>query len=178
MVSLVDSAYSRVQKERAQKAYDLVEREYTEQRDNLKSIEDTLASLSKLGVIDVRSQTEMYSEQYAIALSNNRASAVAELEKKLDLLARYGSVHSRLKEQMLEEIKRLSTLESKYREAKIDLEQDLPNTYVVSPAEKAEKKAKPVRMVIVAVSVLSSFLLALILLIFFDNYKKFKSKNN
>ena len=96
-------------------------------------------------------------------LANGNYSAVLELEKKLDVLANYGSIHTILKEQMYEEVKKLAVIEAKYREAKIDLEQTLPNKYVVDSAEKAERKSYPIRWLIVSTSVLSTFLFSLIL---------------
>ncbi len=178
IASLVDTAYAKVQKERAQKAYNIVEYEFNTQKAKIKQIEDSLLSLSKLGVIEVKSQTEMYSEQYAIALANGNYSAVLELEKKLDVLANYGSIHTILKEQMYEEVKKLAVIEAKYREAKIDLEQTLPNKYVVDSAEKAERKSYPIRWLIVSTSVLSTFLFSLILLLIFDQIKKKRIKKN
>ncbi len=175
IIVLTNSAFAKIQKERAQKAFEIVQIEFEEQKLRIKEIEDSLSALSKLGVIEVRSQTDKYSEQLAIAISERNTNAISELEKKLELLAEYGSIHTILKEQMYEEIKRLSTLEAKYREAKVDLEHDLPNTYVVSKAEVPERKATPVYWVIIFVSVASSFLIALILLIIFE--KVFNRKN-
>ncbi|MDR2011288.1 MAG: hypothetical protein LBQ22_12490 [Bacteroidales bacterium] len=175
IIILVDSAFAKIQKERAQKAFDIVKREFEEQKSKIKEIEDSLNALSRLGVIDARSQTEKYSEQLAIAIAERNTNAVSELEKKLEILAQYGSTHTILKEQMYEEVKRLATLEAKYREAKVDLEHNLPNTYVVSAAEVSERKATPVYWVIIFVSVASSFLIALILLIIFE--KVFNRKN-
>ncbi len=170
--NLVDSTYSKIQKERAQKAYDIVFYEFEAQKAKIKQIEDSLLVLSEMGVIEVKSQTETYSEQYAIALSKGNTSAVKELEKKISILARYGSIHTILKEQMYEEVKKLATIEAKYREAKIDLEQTLPNKYIVSAAEKAEKKSYPIRWLIVSVSVLSTFLFSLIVLLLLEEVKK------
>lgn len=172
IAALVDSSYANIQRERAQKAYDIVLFEFEAQTAKIKQIEDSLLSLSKLGVIEVKSQTEMYSEQYAIALANGNYRAVDELGKKLDVLATYGSIHTILKEQMYEEVKKLAVVEAKYREAKIDLEQTLPNKYVVDSAEKAEKKSYPIRWLIVLSSVFSTFLFSLILLLIFDKKKK------
>ncbi len=172
IAALVDSTYAKIQKERAQKAYDIVLHEFKKQQDNLKQIQDSLLSLSRMGVIEVKSQTEMYSEQYAIAIANGNARAVKELEKKLEVLATYGSIHTILKEQMYEEVKKLAVIEAKYREAKIDLEQTLPNKYVVDSAEKAERKSYPIRWLIVSISVLSTFLFSLILLLILDQVKK------
>jgi uncharacterized protein involved in exopolysaccharide biosynthesis len=172
IAALVDSAYANIQKERAQKAYDIVLFEFEAQTAKIKQIEDSLLSLSKLGVIEVKSQTEMYSEQYAIAIANGNYRAVEELGKKLDILATYGSIHTILKEQMYEEVKKLAVVEAKYREAKIDLEQTLPNKYVVDSAEKAERKSYPIRWLIVSSSLFSTFLFSLILLLIFEKKKR------
>jgi uncharacterized protein involved in exopolysaccharide biosynthesis len=174
IASLVDSIIFKIQRERAYKAFVIVEREFIAQKEKIKNIEDTLSALSVLGVIDVKSQTEMYSEQHAIAIANGNERAKVEIEKKLDVLASYGSTHSILKEQMFEEIKQLAVLEAKYREAKIDLEQDLPNTYIVSPAEVADKKHFPICWLVVSISVLSALVFSLIIIILFDRYIKKK----
>jgi len=172
IAALVDSTYAKVQKERAQKAYDIVLFEFETQTEKINQIEDSLLSLSRMGVIEVKSQTEMYSEQYAIALASGNYRAVEELEKKLEVLATYGSIHTILNEKMYEEVKKLAVVEAKYREAKIDLEQTLPNKYVVDSAEKAERKSYPIRWLIVSVSVLSTFLFSLILLLILNQIKK------
>lgn len=177
IASLVDSMFANIQRERATKAFIIVEKEYVAQKEKIQNIEDSLYALSKLGVIDVKSQTEMYSEQHAIAIASGNENSRKELEKKLDILATYGSSQSILKEQMFEEVKQLSVVEAKYREAKIDLEQDLPNTYIVSPAEVADRKSFPIYWLTISVSVFSTMLFSIILLIFFEKYIKKKSVN-
>ncbi|HOZ30605.1 MAG TPA: Wzz/FepE/Etk N-terminal domain-containing protein [Bacteroidales bacterium] len=174
IAALVDSLFAKIQKERATKAFNIVEKEFLAQKNKIKAIEDSLSVLSKLGVIDVKSQTEMYSEQHAIAIANGNEKAKIEIEKKLDILATYGSSHSILKEQMFEEVKQLSIIEAKYREAKIDMEQNLPNTYIVSPAEVSDKKHSPIYWLTISVTVLSTFLFSLVVLIFIDKFIKKK----
>lgn len=169
---LLDTVYSRMQKERAMKAFKIVENELKEQEATVKGIKDSLEILSLLGVIDVRSQTEMYSEQYAIALASGNSRNVKEIETKLDTLAKYGSAHSTLKERLIEEVQTLTLRKNKYREAKIELEQDLPNAFIVNKAEKAEKKTYPIRWLIVLTSVVSTFLVALIVLAIMTSLKK------
>lgn len=176
IAALVDSLYAKIQKERATKAFNIVEKEFYAQKSKIKAIEDSLYVLSKLGVIDVKSQTEMYSEQHAIAIATGNERAKIEIEKKLDILATYGSSQSILKEQMFEEVKQLSIIEAKYREAKIDLEQDLPNTYIVSPAEVADRKNSPTYWLTICITVLSTLLFSIILLILIEKYFKKKTR--
>ncbi|NLB86173.1 MAG: hypothetical protein GX793_03830 [Bacteroidales bacterium] len=174
IAALVDSIIYKIQRERANKTFIIVEKEFLAQKQKIKNIEDSLSSLSRLGVIDVKSQTEMYSEQHAIAIAKGNEKAKIEIEKKLEILAEYGSVHTILKEQMFEEVKQLAVIEAKYREAKIDLEQDLPNTYIVSPAEVADKKHFPIYWLVISIFILSSLAFSLIFIILFDKYIKKK----
>ena len=122
----------------------------------------------------MKSQSEMYSEQHAIAIATGNERAKFEIEKKLDILATYGSSQTILLEQMFEEVKQLAVIEAKYREAKIDLEQDLPNTYIVSPAEVADKKHSPIYWLTISITVFSTLLFSIIILIFIEKYIKKK----
>lgn len=169
---LLDTVYSRMQKERAYKALRIVENELLEQEAIVKNISDSLERLGQLGVIEVKSQTEMYSEQHAIALSNGNASKASELQAKLDTLAKYGGAHTMLTAQLKEEVQILTLRRTKFRAAKIELEQDLPNAFVVNKAEKAERKTYPIRWLIVLSSVLATFLLALLVLAIVEPLKK------
>lgn len=169
---LLDTVYSRMQRERAYKALKIVENEMLEQELLVKNINDSLEKLGALGVIEVKSQTEMYSEQYAIALASGNTSKVNELKSKLDTLAKYGGAHTMLTTQLKEEVQILTLRKNKFREAKIELEQDLPNAFIVNKAERAEKKSYPIRWLIVLTSVISAFLLALIVLALIEPLKK------
>lgn len=169
---LLDTVYSRMQKDRAYRALKIVENAMLEQEALVKNISDSLEKLGQLGVIDVKSQTEMYSGQYAIALANGNTSKTNELKSKLDTLAKYGGAHTMLTAQLKEEVQILTLRRNKYKEAKIELEQDLPNAFIVNKAEKAERKTYPIRWLIVLSSVLSAFLLALLVLAIIEPFKK------
>ena len=174
---LLDTVYGRMQRERAMKALKIVEKEMQEQEALVKNISDSLEKLGTLGVIEVKSQTEMYSEQYAIALASGNTSRINELKMKLDTLAKYGGAHTMLTSQLKEEVQILTLRRTKYREAMIDLEQDLPNAFIVNKAEKAEKKSYPIRWLIVLTSVIATFMLALIVFAILEPLKK-KSQEN
>ncbi len=59
-----------------------------------------------------------------------------------------------------------------YKDAKVDAEADLPHKFVVNRAFPAEKKSYPIRWLIVFASMISTFILALIILIVFEDIKK------
>ena len=97
---------------------------------------------------------------------NNLEKEIAHME---DSFRRTGSAG--LQEYLKLENARLSQLKGKYLQAKVDAEQNLPHTFVVSRAYPAEKKAYPKRSVIVVVSTLSTFLLALFVLALVESLK-------
>lgn len=167
-----DTTIRRMRKQRIESAYAIVKREFENQVAKIKAIEDSLRVLSSYGILDVRSQAEVYSDQYAAAIANNNIRGAQQIRERLKILETYGSSFMVLKEKMFEEVKRLAQIETKYVEAKIDLEEDLPNIYVVNYAEVSERKAYPIRWLIVVISVLSTFLFSLLVLVFFESLKK------
>lgn len=172
IAALLDSVMNNMQIERAQKAYLLVKNEYAEQNAFVQRLKDSINFLHNKGVIVFEVQSEMYHEQYATALAEGNFRGAKALEKKLDTLAKYGGTYQALVNQLEEEIKKLAKLETRYTEASVDVKQDLPHKFIVDRGEKAEKKSYPIRWLIVVVSTLSAFLLALILLIIIERLKK------
>ncbi|MCD4834501.1 MAG: hypothetical protein K8R31_11945 [Bacteroidales bacterium] len=82
-----------------------------------------------------------------------------------------------LNEQLVNENKRFSDLKSKLVEARVNANQDLPRKFTVAKAYPAEKKAYPVRWLICAVSTISAFVFAVLMMLFIERYKdllKFK----
>jgi uncharacterized protein involved in exopolysaccharide biosynthesis len=59
----------------------------------------------------------------------------------------------------------LILLESKYKQAKVDAEENLPQKFVVSDAFKAERKSYPIRWLIILVSTFSALFMAIIFII-------------
>ena len=165
----LDSTKNAIQKERAIKAFRIVETEYLKQKAYIFMMEDSLTKLRELGVHDYESQAEMINRQLAIELAKGNKSGIDALEKKLEVLAKYGGPYVSIRDALEFEKKQLSVVRSKYDEAKIDAEEVLPQKFVVDTAYKAEKKSYPVRWIIVLISVVSSFLLVVLILAVFDS---------
>ncbi len=174
IAALLDSTKDAMQKERAIKGYKIVEVEYNKLKTETKQLEDSLTELRKLGVNDYETQAEAYNTQLAIALSHNNASGAKALDEKLKTISEYGGAYVSLRDELENEKKQLSVLKTKYEEAKVDAEQELPSKFIVNSAYKAEKKSYPVRWLITVVSTISSLLLAFLVIIIFENIKRKK----
>jgi capsular polysaccharide biosynthesis protein len=164
----VDTAMTRIQRDRATKALTIVKNEYFGMINQMKQLEDSLRNIGKLGVIDYKSQAKALNEAYANAIASGKTSGIGVLENKLKILANYGAANVSLTEMIKLETERLSNLKGKYMDAEVDAEQTIPHKFVVDKAYKSEKKAYPKRMLIVFVSTLAAFFVALLLLIFQD----------
>jgi len=86
------------------------------------------------------------------------------------------SIYNSLAKQLDEEIIHLSLLKSKLNEAKVDAFQDLPHKYIVNPAQVSEKKAYPIRWLIVVVSTITTFVFALFFLLTVERFKAIKKE--
>ncbi len=176
IAELHDSTKIRIQRERVTMALRIVENEYREKDKDVKVMVDSIKVLNSLGLYDYESQSEVTSEQYAIAISKGDMRAVKSLEEKLKIIATYGSAYVSLRDNLELQRKQLNLLKTKYEETKVDAEQILPQKFVVSNAYPAEKKSYPVRWVIVVVSTIASLLIAIIGILLLENVKQFRIK--
>ncbi|PLX14350.1 MAG: hypothetical protein C0594_00170, partial [Marinilabiliales bacterium] len=172
IAALVDTTMNAMQHERANKALKIVENEYLNLVDRVSDLEDSLTAIRKKGVIYYESQAEVFNDAYATAILEGKTGRAKEIEKKLAVLAEYGGAYVSLRDLLLHETEKLSILESKYREAKVDAQAFLPHKYIVNRGEVAEKKAYPIRWLIVLISTLGAFIFALFTIIVYDNVKK------
>jgi len=171
--SLLDTVKNQMQKERAIKGFKIVEAEYLQLCDQIKKMEDSLTVLRKLGVHDYESQSQVITEQLAIALAHNNKSGAEALNAQLENLAQYAGGYVSIRDALEHDKKQLSAIKNRYEEAKIDAEQELPHKFIVDKAYKAEKKSYPIRWLIVVISTFFTLLLAIISIVIIENLGKY-----
>lgn len=176
IAALHDSTKIRMQKERALQALQIVKKEYFEKDNEIKQMTDSIKILNGLGLYDYESQSEVTTEQYAIAIAKGDQRAMKALEEKLKIIANYGSSYVSLRDDLELQRKQLNLLKTKYEGTKVDVEQILPQKFIVSNAFPAEKKSYPVRWLIVVVSTMAALLVAIIAMLLIENIKQFTIK--
>ncbi len=170
VADLVDSIINNMQKKIAVRAFKIVESEYNKLTNEIKIKEDSLTVLREFGVHDYESQSEMFNRQLAIEMAKGDRNSVDRLEKKLETLAKYGGPYVSLRDALEHDKKQLSNLKAKYEEAKVDANENLPHTFVINTAYKAEKKSYPLRWLVVVVSTTAALFLAILLLSLTDMF--------
>lgn len=98
-------------------------------------------------------------------------AAVKLLEKKLNLLTQYGGAYNMVSNLLNSENYELTTLHHKLERAMIDVRESMPAKFTVSYAQVPEKKAFPIRWLVVLFTVISASLFTTFILVIVDNYK-------
>lgn len=176
IVANADSVKFRMTKEVAKQALDIVEDEYANYLASIQEMEDSLQVLKDMGVIDYTAEIKAYSKEMAKAVGKSDERAKQNLQGKIDLLQKYGMAYTDITEKLKKYRFKYPVIKEKYEEAWVNYEKHLPSKFVVDKAVPNEKKAKPVRAVIVLLSTFSAFLLALLYLMFIDRFKELKKK--
>jgi len=176
IAALVDTMRNEMIHARAQEAYKIMDEEYNSMVGYMKQLDDSLTVLRKKGVQDYEKQIEMITGVYYQALAENNTRAVNQLQMQLDTLAKYGSASKSMTENLEFLRERLVLLKGKYDEIKVDATKDLTWKFVVNEAVAAEKKAYPIRWLIVLVSTLASLLLAVLVIIGVENYNRYAAQ--
>ncbi len=135
--ALVDTVFINMKKERARKAFLLVEREYLEAAQKLATLRDSMDYLS-FQVSENLNISGNPADNLNLAFSENGALYITMMN-----MIRY-------------EAALVTDLSLKYKEARLESEQNLPHKFVVEQAYPSEKKAYPKKSLIVIVSTFAS----------------------
>ena len=149
---LVDTVYNSMKKERALEALRLVEGEFLQAEKNLTELRDSLDLLS--GRLSTKINTSGDP-------ANNLIKAISE----------NGALYISMLNMVRNESQIVAGLSLRYKEARLESQQNLPYKFVVESAFPPEKKAYPNKSLIVIVSTFATLLFALIVLIVIDNIK-------
>lgn len=174
---LVDKVKRRVAKNRAQMGLQIVENEYRSLQGEIQTMEDKITELRFKGVHDYESQSAVFNEQYAIALAAGASqSRIKQLERRLDTLAKYGGKYVAIRDELQllkeEEVK----LKTKFDQAKVDVNQNLPATFKVDEARPAERKTYPKRSILILAVGFAVFILVVFTLLVRGTFLELRAK--
>jgi len=166
----IDSTMNRMKRERAMKAFLLVEREYLNSSRRVRELNDSITILNEKGIVTYDAQFERLTEAYGKAITENNDKAAKTIEDKMKELQNYTGPFVYYWNLWTNETVRLRDLSAKYIEAKAETELTLSHVFVLDRAYKAEKKAYPKKSVIVMVATFATFVLAVMAYLFFESF--------
>ena len=152
MAHLVDSIANRMRNDRARDAYNLALSTLDQTTAQIAEAEDSLATLHSLGIYDFEAQVEGLTAQYGMALAANNGAAARTIRKDLEQLGALANGYNNLSAYLESAYEQKALLQKRVDLMRVDAETQLPTSFVVDYASAADKKAKPVRWLIVVMT--------------------------
>jgi len=175
IAKLVDSTKNRMIRERSIHAFRVIEKEYFDLVKEAEFLRDTLTSLSKLGVIaSTEGQAKLY-EAYSNALASRNPSAIEQVNKLLEINRNYATAYRYYDESLESKNEKIKDMEIPYKQAKTELTISIPHKFGMEQARPAERKAYPVRWLIVAMSTIGAFLFMIAFIVIFEKIKQIRT---
>jgi tyrosine-protein kinase Etk/Wzc len=159
---LFDSSKNAMIHERAITDFEIKQEKLEKLKNEMQQLTDTMSSLSSIGVV-TNDAYQALTEAYV----NSKNNAVKQsFKEKMEMTEKYGSVLKsfQVKVEFLSE--RLATMETSYEQAESDAKSYLSHKFIVEKAYPAEKKAYPVRWLIVVMSTIAALMTTIIGLLF------------
>jgi len=163
---LADSVANRLRNDRAGEAFLYAASSLEQVQDEILNLEFELGKLYELGIYDFATQIEGLNEQYATAMAKG-ASTNAEMVE----ISHHANAFNKLSNLIEAAYDREAILKKRFELMKLDAETQMPSAFVVDYASPADKKAKPIRWLIVVMSVVSTLVFALLALLAAENLK-------
>lgn len=165
---LMDFVISRIRHHRATQALEILEASKELLYKQRELTQDSLNQFRAFGIISTVHQVERLTEQYAIALAANNISGARRIKQELNILAQYSGRHDVLLRKSYEIEEELALIEFEVNRVAIDTQYTLDNKFIINRAYPSDKKAYPVRWLIVLSSLLSVFLISILILTVLD----------
>lgn len=133
---------------------------------------------SEYGLMDYESQSEQVTKGYLKTIDGSGASHVNDKEvgKLKENIESRGGEMLILQYLIESETEKYSDLKDDYEMAYMDFDRKYTYTNVLTKPYPADKKAYPIRWLILVVSVLASFLIAFVVILILENYKGLSKK--
>jgi uncharacterized protein involved in exopolysaccharide biosynthesis len=161
---LLDSLINKIKNERSLVALNLLNKRHQEQNDTLQFLHDTLQKIRRKGVHSYEEQSERYTEAFAKALAAGNMAGARRVEERLDILAEYGGIYVKFIQEEEHAVNLLGLVKKKIQELEMDINNNVPKSYIVESASVSDKKAKPVRSLITLAAAFATFIFMVLLL--------------
>lgn len=169
LAAMADTLQNELRYERAQLAYQVAREQMEILQSQVAFAEDSLRKIMAKGVFDIEGQSSMLTRQLAKDISAGHTGGINALEDNLGNLASFGGAFIYMSNYLRGISGHEIQMQRRYQEAKADLENFLPFTFVLDSAYEAERKVYPVRWLIVFISTFAAGFMGVVLLMVYEN---------
>ncbi len=172
IANLFDQIKNDIIHERALEEFKIKKAKLEKLQQDMNMVRDTMSKLTSMGVVT----DEAYQGLTQAMLAANDSETKDEYKRKLEMTEKYGSILKSFQVKVEFLAERIATMSTAYEQAETDAHANISHKFVVEMAAKAEKKAYPIRWLIVAVSTFATVFFAIIALLFLEKLKEIKAK--
>ncbi len=180
MIELYNNKVRRLHEDKFGEVVAMYERALKKKEDYLDSLNARLTFLSKeYGLMDYESQSEQVTKGFLKTIDGSGAGHVndKEVNKLKENLADKGGEMLVLQNLIENEADQYAILKANYEQAYMDYDRRFTYTNVLTKPFPADKKAYPIRWLIVVISALASFFIAFVVILILENYKGMTRKS-
>lgn len=173
ITEIYDTVKTEIQQQVALEAFKIIEDQYKQKEKEVWDYRTNLKELANMGITNYEEQSRAVSEEiFKLKAAGRAGSQLVELESQQSKLAKYGPDFTYYNETLILELENLSLSRKRYEKAKVDVEKTLTHKFMLTRATAPEKKATPIRWLIVLASAAATFVFMLVLLLFVENRKR------
>ena len=173
---LLDSVSNELRNGRAMEAFMYAKNSLEQAQGEIRLLEDSMGTIRSYGVYDYFLQIETLSEQYGRAIVNGQPKRAEEIRQQMEKISQYGDIYNKLKARLEAAYEREKVLKKRYDLIYMDATSQLPSKFVVDYAAVSDKKAYPIRWLIVVMSVAATFLISVIGILILENFRSLKAQ--
>ncbi len=178
--AIIDFYNKKIKSLHEEKFYEVVtmyDRSLKKKKNYIDSLENRFRELStKYGLLDYESQSREVSRGYLGTVDGTAKINKKEVDKIRKNIEDKGAEALLLKELIENEAGKYADLKQEYEKAYMDYDRQFSYTNVVTKPYAADKKAYPVRWLIVIISALAAFFISFIVILVLENYKGMSKK--
>ncbi|NNF02065.1 MAG: hypothetical protein HKN22_05230 [Bacteroidia bacterium] len=173
LITYADDKIAAIQRKETKELLAIVEKQFKLKKIEMDSMENTLKDLrERYDILDYQEQTKSLSKVYYKALLEGKYHGTnRSVENILKNLKGRGGEFIALNEHLYRERGLYNDLKKQYEDALRDLNKELTYSNVVTRPVPAERKSYPIRSLIMLLVVISTFFLAVIVIINIENYR-------
>ena len=172
IAALYDSAKNKIIHERAELEFRIKAAELRKLEAEMGRLRDTLLTLSAMGVVNY----DAYEGLTQAVITAKDGELRDAYMHKIRMTDKYGAAFKSFEMEIEQLSERISSMKTVYQKAETDAKANISHKFEVEMAMISEKKAYPIRWIIVAVSTLSTVFFSIILLMFMEKFKELKTK--
>ncbi|MEO0403640.1 MAG: hypothetical protein AAF193_02090 [Bacteroidota bacterium] len=175
---LLDSVSNQLRNERAMEAFQYAKSSLEQVQYEITMLEDSMSVIRSLGVYDYFAQIETLNEQYGIAIVKGQPKRAEEIKAQMDHISKYGNTYNKLDALLESAYEREEVLKRRYDLMYLDATSKLPAKFVVDYAAVSDKKAYPVRWLIVVMAVAATFVFTVIGILVLENIRSLQKSES